>query len=80
MKSKYVPLDKRSKREQKEYHTVQRRDWGNLNPITRKVESGKVYNRKKSKQRWREYEPCLDFFIGVILWPKPYGSCKKSVK
>ena len=63
MKQKYVPLDKQSKRKQKEYHAVQRRDWGNLNPTTRKIDNAKTYNRKKSKQRWFEHEPCLDFFI-----------------
>jgi len=61
MKQRYVPLDKKSKRKQKEYHSMQRRDWGSLSPVTRKVENGKAYNRKKSKQRWCEYEPCLDF-------------------
>ena len=61
MKQKYIPLDKRTKREQKEYHAVQRRDWGNISPVTKKVENGKAYNRKKSKRRWGEYEPGLDF-------------------
>jgi len=61
MKQKFIPPEKRSKREQKEYHSIKRRDWGGLNPVTRKVENGKAYNRKKSKQRWFEHEPCLDF-------------------
>ena len=47
----YVTLDKRSKKAQKEYHAKQRRTWGELNPVTRSVPSGKVYNRKKEKQR-----------------------------
>ena len=47
----YVSLDKRSKKAQKEYHAKQRRTWGELNPVTRSVPSGKVYNRKKEKQR-----------------------------
>ena len=49
--SKYVSLDKRSKKAQKEYHSKQRRTWGELNPVTRSVPSGKVYNRKKEKER-----------------------------
>ena len=49
--SKYVSLDKRSKKQQKEYHSKQRRTWGDLNPVTRSVPSGKVYNRKKEKER-----------------------------
>ena len=47
----YVSLDKRSKKAQKEYHSKQRRTWGNLNPVTRSVPSGKAYNRKKEKER-----------------------------
>ena len=62
MKQKYVPLEKRSKRKQKEFHDMQRRSWGELNPITRKTANQKVYNRKKS-ERWHEYEPSVGFFM-----------------
>ena len=48
---RYVSLDKRSKKAQKEYFAKQRRTWGELNPVTRSVPSGKVYNRKKEKHR-----------------------------
>jgi len=66
MKQKFIPLEKQSKRKQKERHAAQRRDWGNINPVTRKVENAKAYNRKKSKRWWCEYEqPRLDFFICV---------------
>jgi len=63
MKQNYIPLEKKSKREQKMYHSLQRRDWGTLNPVTKKSENGKAYNRKKSKQRWREFEPKFGFFV-----------------
>ena len=46
-----VTGEKRSKKAQREYHTKQRRTWGELNPVTRSVPSGKTYNRKKEKQR-----------------------------
>jgi hypothetical protein len=49
--SKYVSLDKRSKKQQKEYHSKQRRTWGDFNPVTRSVTNGKAYNRKKEKER-----------------------------
>ena len=48
---KYVPLDKRSKKEQREYHSRQRRTWGDIKPVTRSVPNGKAYNRKKEKQK-----------------------------
>ena len=49
--SKYVSLDKRSKKAQKEYHSKQRRTWGELNPVTRSIPNGKAYSRKKEKER-----------------------------
>lgn len=48
---KYVSLDKQSKKQQREYYSRRRRTWGEVNPVTRKVPSGKAYNRKKEKQR-----------------------------
>ena len=47
----YVTIDERSKKAQKEYYSKQRHTWGELNPVTRSVPSGKVYNRKKEKRR-----------------------------
>ena len=45
-----VPLNKRSKKAQKEYHAKQRGSWYGLNPITRTVPSGKVYDRNQAKR------------------------------
>ena len=50
---KFVSLDKRSKKAQKTYYAERRITWGELNPITRSVPSGKSYNRKKDKQAMR---------------------------
>lgn len=50
---KYVSLDKRSKKAQKEYYSKQRLTWGVFNPVTRSVPSGKTYNREKDKQERR---------------------------
>ena len=50
---KYVLLDKRSKKAQKEYYSRQRLTWGALNPVTRSVPGGKIYNREKDKQERR---------------------------
>ena len=73
--SKYVSLDKRSKKQQKEYHSKQRRTWGELNPVTRSVPNGKAYNRKKEKERvskeFRDGFGADSFFI--MLWV--YNEC-----
>ena len=48
---KYVPLEKRSKKEQKAYHAQQRGSWNGVNPVTRVVPNKKVYDRKRAKAR-----------------------------
>lgn len=50
---KFVSLDKRSKKAQKAYYAERRITWGELNPVTRSVPSGKSYNRNKDKQALR---------------------------
>ena len=48
---KYIPRSKKSKKEQKKFHAMQRSTWNGLNPVTRTAPNGKAYNRKKMKQR-----------------------------
>ena len=52
---KFVPLEKRSKKEQKAYHAQQRGSWTGVNPVTRGVPNKKVYARKRAKAR--RYDP-----------------------
>ena len=83
MKQKFIPLEKQSKRKQKERHATQRRDWGSLNPVTRKAENGRAYNRKKSKQWLHEFEPGLGFLFYPINAKSPTyseGSIQKNFK
>ncbi len=61
MKRQYIPLEKRSKREQKAYHAMRRGNWGTANPVTRKPPNSKAYNRKKSGKRY-DGEPMTGFF------------------
>lgn len=46
----WIPMDKRSKKAQREYHAKQRGSWYGLNPITRTVQSRKTYDRARVKQ------------------------------
>lgn len=48
-----VPLKKRSKRAQREYHAGQRGSWCGVNSVTRAVPSGKAYDRKHGKRESR---------------------------
>lgn len=45
-----VPLNKRSKKAQKEYHAKQRSSWYGLNPVTRTVPNRKAYDRRRAKR------------------------------
>lgn len=52
--TKFIPLDKQSKRAQKEHHTKQRGSWYGICPVTRTVPNGKVYDRNRVKRANRE--------------------------
>jgi len=62
VKQQYIPLEKRSKREQREHYAARRGSWGNVNPVTRKPPNPKAYNRKKSERRFK-HEPTLGFCL-----------------
>ncbi len=47
---KFVPIDKKTKKAQKEYHAAKRNTWGDVNPATRTMPNGKAYNRKKLRK------------------------------
>lgn len=62
---KFVPLEKRSKKEQKAYYASQRGSWNGVKPVTRSIPSKKLYNRKRTDRR--DLLPDLSVFL---LWNK----------
>lgn len=50
---KFTPFEKLSKKKQKEINKKRRNTWGNINPVTRKSENLKMYNRRKA-QKWSD--------------------------
>ena len=50
---KYIPYEKLSKKEQRKRDAKGRTTWGALNPVTRKPENPKVYNRRKAR-KWSD--------------------------
>lgn len=48
--TQFIPLNKQSKKAQKEHHAKQRGSWYGLSPVTRTCPSGKVYDRNKVKR------------------------------
>jgi hypothetical protein len=73
---KYVPLEKRSKKEQRAWHARQRGNWNGVKPVTRIVPSKKVYSRKKKRQ---EFPPDVFLFaspvVGTNVVPHPPLAC-----
>jgi hypothetical protein len=45
---KFVPSEKLNKRRKKELNTQRRNTWEGIRPYTRRVESKKLYDRKKT--------------------------------
>ena len=58
---KYIPYEKLSKKEKRKIDALRRNTWGELNPITRKPENSKAYNRKKN-QYWKDELHSTDSF------------------
>ena len=46
----FVPLEKQSKKNQRAYYRAHRKDWGPMNPVTRRPEKPQAYNRAKSRR------------------------------
>ena len=52
---KFIPYEKLSKKEKRKMDLAKRQTWGELNPVTRKPENSKAYNRNKARNWKRDY-------------------------
>ena len=57
---KFIPFEKLSKKKQRELNAKQRGSWYGLNPVTRKPENPKAYNRRKAQQ-WKQDPVAVPF-------------------
>jgi hypothetical protein len=62
---KFIPYEKLSKKEKRKMDLAKRQTWGELNTVTRKPQSSKAYNRKRT-QDWKKELPDLRPFIFAI--------------
>ena len=53
---KFIPYEKLSKKEKRKIDQAKRQTWGGLNPVTRKPENSKAYNRNKARN-WKREQP-----------------------
>ena len=67
---KFIPYEKLSKKEKRKIDQARRQTWGELNPVTRKPENSKAYNRKKSQVFGgsSRFHAC-DFFLTFPPFP-----------
>lgn len=65
---KFIPYEKLSKKKRRELDQKRRGSWGNVNPVTRKSENPKVYNRKKARS-WTENDMHVPFAFLAFITP-----------
>ena len=53
---KHIPLEKQSKRAQKEHHDKQRGSWNGVVPVTRVIPNKRAYDRSRAKQAYRNLQ------------------------
>lgn len=46
----FVPYEKLSKKQKKEIDKAKRATWGEVVPVTKRIDSAKIYNRKKHQR------------------------------
>ena len=62
---KFIPYEKLSKKEKRKMDLAKRQTWGDLNPVTRKPQNSKAYNRKRA-QAWKKNLPDLRSYSNYL--------------
>jgi hypothetical protein len=63
--ARFVPKDKLSKKAQKELNRQRRTMW-DFSPVTKTIDSKKLYNRKRNaRDRYDDYGTSVSFFISA---------------
>lgn len=76
---KYIPYEKLSKREKRKLDLTRRTTWGNVNPVTRKPQNSKAYNRRTA-QSWKRDLSSVPFdFSSVALFFTPCYNLSISI-
>ena len=73
---KFIPYEKLSKKEKRKMDLAKRQTWGELNPVTRKPENSRAYNRNKARDWKHECQPTPGYLIS--FFPADLGSFLRS--
>ncbi len=82
---KLIPFEKLSKKEQRKRNAARRAGWCGLNPVTRKPENPKAYNRRKARQ-WSDDSMTVPFAMPVksaafylsVIFPAQYSFARRQ--
>lgn len=83
---KQIPFQKLSKKKQREENRKHRNTWGPLNPVTRRPENPKAYNRRKAQKRmddprfcafsfWGKTPDCFSSLPMLYWWGRGHSGC-----
>ena len=65
---KFIPYEKLSKKEKRRLDDAKRGTWGEINPVTRKPENSRAYNRKIARNWQRDdREPIPGTLFGKYM-------------
>jgi hypothetical protein len=67
---KYIPIEKRGKKEKLALAKARRKTWGALNPVTRKPANPQAYNRRKSRHEEAFFDGGVCFFCRRATSPE----------
>ena len=62
---KFIPFAKLSKKTQQEINKSRRKNWGNIDPVTKRPANFKAYNRKKARA-WKDTFPTSELFYYLV--------------
>ena len=63
--AKFIPFVKLSKKTQQEINKSRRKNWGNIDPVTKRPANSKAYNRKKALA-WKDTFPTSELFYYLV--------------
>lgn len=62
---KFIPFAKLSKKSQQAINKSRRKNWGNIDPVTKLPANAKAYNRKKARA-WKDTFPTSELFYYLV--------------
>lgn len=63
--AKFIPFVKLSKKTQQEINKSRRKNWGTIDPVTKRPANSKAYNRKKARA-WKDTFPTSELFYYLV--------------